>query len=103
MIERQQMLHLFKSKCTCLAPYGRESLALKYNGLYKILKKLGLVGYLVETPGRRKQTRVCHVNLMKPYFSRDELTEKKLDCTIVGTIETTTVLLKKTCLGSCLI
>ena len=27
--------------------------------------------YEIETPDRRKGTRVCHVNLLKPYYDRD--------------------------------
>ena len=44
----------------------------KYCGPYTILEKLGYVDYLIDTPNRRKQNRVCHVNLLKLYMRRDE-------------------------------
>ena len=44
----------------------------KYCGPYTILEKLGPVDYLIDTPNRRKQKRVCHVNLLKLYRRRDE-------------------------------
>ena len=44
----------------------------KYCGPYRILEKLGPVDYLTDTPSRRKQKRVCHVNLLKLYRRRNE-------------------------------
>ncbi|KAG1955416.1 hypothetical protein F2P79_008498 [Pimephales promelas] len=29
------------------------------------------LNYVIATPGRRKSTQLCHVNLLKPYYSRD--------------------------------
>ena len=44
----------------------------KYCGPYTILEKHGAVDYLIDTLNRRKQKRVCHVNLLKLYRRRDE-------------------------------
>ncbi|XP_068225915.1 uncharacterized protein [Palaemon carinicauda] len=35
-----------------------------------VKKKLNDVDYLVEIPGRRKKCQLCHINIMKKYFSR---------------------------------
>ncbi|XP_068208702.1 uncharacterized protein [Palaemon carinicauda] len=35
-----------------------------------VKKKLNYVDYLVEIPGRRKKYQLCHINIMKKYFSR---------------------------------
>ncbi|XP_068238379.1 uncharacterized protein [Palaemon carinicauda] len=35
-----------------------------------VKKKLNDVDYLVEIPGRRKKYQLCHINIMKKYFSR---------------------------------
>jgi hypothetical protein len=53
-------------------PLPGSPLQAKYFGPYRILEKLGPVDYLLDTPNRRKQKRVCHVNLLKPYHRRDE-------------------------------
>jgi hypothetical protein len=42
----------------------------KYFGPYTILNKLGPVDYFIDTPGRRKTQRICH--LLKPYHRRGE-------------------------------
>ena len=55
-----------------LLPIPGSPLQAKYYGPYKVLEKLGPVDYLIDTPGRRKVQRVCHVNLLKPYRRRDE-------------------------------
>lgn len=55
-----------------LLPLHGNPLQAKYCGPYRILEKLGPVDYLIDTPNRRKNKRVCHVNLLKPYRRRDE-------------------------------
>jgi len=57
-----------------LLPLPGNQLQAKYCGPYTILEKLGPVDYLIDTPNRRKQKRVCHVNLLKPYRRRDDKT-----------------------------
>ena len=55
-----------------LLPMVHKPLQAKYYGPYVIAEKLGPVDYVVHTPDRRKQRRVCHANLMKPYIRRLE-------------------------------
>ena len=39
----------------------------RYRGPFVVLNKLGPVNYLISTPGRRKQTRNVHINLLRKY------------------------------------
>jgi len=55
-----------------LLPLPGNPLQAKYCGPYTILEKLGPVDYFIDTPNRRKQKRVCHVNLLKLYKRREE-------------------------------
>lgn len=55
-----------------LLPMVNKPLQAKYYGPYVIVEKLGPVDYIVNTPDRRKQRRVCHANLIKPYVRRQE-------------------------------
>jgi hypothetical protein len=55
-----------------LLPIEGRPLEVKYFGPYKILRRVGTVDYILETPDRRKNSQLCHVNLLKPYFCRDE-------------------------------
>ncbi len=54
-----------------LLPMGGEKLGVKFYGPYRILKEVGECNYVVETPDRRLKSRLCHVNLLKPYYARD--------------------------------
>ncbi|XP_068213448.1 uncharacterized protein [Palaemon carinicauda] len=58
------------------AKFIRNPLRAQFSGPWKVLKKYNDVNYLIETPGKRRKTRVCHINMLKPYVSRDvELVE----------------------------
>ena len=42
----------------------------RYYGPYTVIKKISDVNYIVNTPGRRKQKQLCHVNMLKQYIDR---------------------------------
>ena len=42
----------------------------KYSGPYKVVKKISDTNYLVKTPDRRKETQVCHINMLKAYHEK---------------------------------
>ena len=48
-----------------LLPIPSNSLQAKYSGPYTVHKKLNDVDYIINTPGRRKQQRLCHINMIK--------------------------------------
>ena len=65
-----------KAKSRCFEPGDRvlvlfpvvgNPLQAKYSGPYKVFKKISVTNYLVKTPGRRKETQVCHINMLKAY------------------------------------
>ena len=35
-----------------------------------MVKKISDTNYLVKTPGRRKETQVCHINMLKAYHEK---------------------------------
>ena len=41
-----------------------------YCGPYTVEQKINRADYLVKTPGRRKEKRMCHINMLKPYHVR---------------------------------
>ena len=43
----------------------------RYYGLYFVHKKINDVNYIINTPGRRKQKQLCHINMLKEYIDRD--------------------------------
>ena len=68
-----------KAKSRCFEPGDRvlvlfpvvgNSLQAKYSGPYKVVKKISDTNYLVKTPGRRKETQVCHINMLKAYHEQ---------------------------------
>ena len=46
----------------------------RYCGPYTVEKKTSNVDYVINTPGRRKLKHLCHVNMLKPYHSKDNMT-----------------------------
>ena len=72
--DKKAKMTSFKSgdEVLALLPYRSNSLQAKFSGPYKVLEKLGPVDYRIDTPGRKKIERICHVIRLKPYFRRDE-------------------------------
>ena len=59
-------------KVLALLPIPGQPLQARYFGPYVVEKKIDNVNYVVQTPGRRKKTQLCHVNMLKEYFDRNE-------------------------------
>ena len=53
-----------------LFPVVGNPLQAKYSGPYKVVKKISDTNYLVKTPGRRKETQLCHINMLKAYYEK---------------------------------
>ena len=50
-----------------LEPARRSKLQLEWNGPYKVTRRVSEVDYEVQTPGRRREKKVYHVNLLKKW------------------------------------
>ena len=61
-------------KVLALLPIHGNPLQAKYCGPYTVAKKTSDVDYVINTPGRRKSKRLCHVNMLKPYHSKADMT-----------------------------
>ena len=57
-------------KVLVLFPVVGNPLQAKYSGPYKVVKKISDTNYLVKTPDRRKETQVCHINMLKAYHEK---------------------------------
>ena len=64
-----------------LLPMTGEPLGTKYVGPYTIESKMNDVDYVVQTPDRGRHTRVCHINMLKPYISREETVPRDIPST----------------------
>ena len=53
-----------------LLPVFGNMLQARYYGQYKVVKRVGDLDYVIETPDSRMSTQLCHVNMVKPYFER---------------------------------
>ena len=71
-----------KAKSRCFEPGDRvlvlfpvvgNLLQPKCSGPYKVVKKISDTNYLVKTPGRCKETQVCHINMLKAYREKPKL------------------------------
>ncbi|KAL2095752.1 hypothetical protein ACEWY4_007900 [Coilia grayii] len=55
-----------------LLPMRGNGLSTRFCGPYNIEKRVGDRNYVVSTPDRRARSRLCHINLLKPYVDRAE-------------------------------
>lgn len=53
-----------------LLPIPGSALSARFSGPYRILEKISDTDYVIDTPDRRRQSRVCYINMLKPYHSR---------------------------------
>ena len=76
----------FKSgdKVLALLPIPGRPLQARYFGPYTIDKKTSDLNYIINTPGRRKNKQMCHVNMLKEYFNRDSSISKPI--TVVNAV-----------------
>ena len=72
LYDRKSQNRVFKpgDKVLVLLSVQGNTLQARYHGPYKVLKRIGDLDYIIETPDRRKSTQLCHVNMVKPYFER---------------------------------
>lgn len=54
-----------------LLPIPGSALSARFSGPYLVEKKLSDTDYVVKTPDRRRQSRVCHINMLKLYHQRE--------------------------------
>ena len=59
-------------KVLVLLPTRTEKLLAKWKGPYKVLRKVGRVNYEIEVPGGRKEKKLFHVNMLKPWTNPEE-------------------------------
>ena len=71
-------------KVLALLPIPGRPLQARYFGPYTIDKKTSDLNYIVNTPGRRKNKQMCHVNMLKQYFDRDSSISKPI--TVVNNV-----------------
>ena len=58
-------------KVLLFLPTPGNALHSKFMGPYVVAQKLSPLNYVVHTPDRRKDSQLVHINLMKPYHSRE--------------------------------
>lgn len=54
-----------------LLPVSGHTLSARFSGPYEVHKKLSETDYVIHTPDRKRQSRVCHINMLKLDHSRN--------------------------------
>lgn len=55
-----------------LLPLPASPFRAKFSGPYIVTRRISELNYFISTPDRKKSEQLCHVNLLKPYYSRDQ-------------------------------
>lgn len=53
-----------------LLPHVKTLYQATFFGPCNVLRKVSVQNYLVEMPNKRKDNKICHINLLKPYFAQ---------------------------------
>lgn len=53
-----------------LLPVSGSAFQARFSGPYTIEKKISDLNYVISTPDKQRHSRVCHVNMFKPYYTR---------------------------------
>ena len=69
-----------------LLPVPGSSLQSRFTGPYIIEKKVNETNYVLRTPNRRRKTRMCHINMLKPYYARDQPEESVRSVSLVAPV-----------------
>ncbi|KAL6471399.1 hypothetical protein MHYP_G00200490 [Metynnis hypsauchen] len=57
-------------KVLALLPMSGSTLQTRFSGPYEVQQKLSPTNYVLTTPNRRRKSRICHINMLKPYVDR---------------------------------
>lgn len=57
-------------KVLVLMPTPGSALQARYYGPYHVKEKVSELDYVIATSDRRKKSRLCHINMLKPYIER---------------------------------
>ena len=55
-----------------LLPVLGSSLSARFSGPYTVKSKVSDTDYVIHTPERKRQTRLCHINMLKLFHSRED-------------------------------
>ena len=72
MLDRKAKSRCFEpgDRILVLFPVVSNPLQAKYSGHNKVVKKISDTNYFVRTPGRLKETQVCHISMLKAYYEK---------------------------------
>ena len=77
-----------------LLPTTGSALTARFSGPYVIKSKVSDTNYVIHTPERRRKVRLCHINMLKSYHSREAVRgeqEKTPETTAPGETSTSLV------------
>ncbi len=71
--DRKSVQRCFKEgdQVLVLLPVVGSALSAQFSSPYEVLRKLSDTDYVIRIPDRKRKTRVCHVNMLKAYHTRE--------------------------------
>ena len=75
-------------KILVLLPVPGNVLKARNQGPHEVERKVSELDYVIKTPGHRKSTKFCHINMLKSYFDRSRSYEVLVvNCYTVGSLQ----------------
>ena len=60
-------------KVLALIPLQGVPMGAKFSGPYEVIKRLSPTNDIISTPYRRRSQRLCHINMVKEFYTRDPI------------------------------
>lgn len=86
--KREKVRHFREGdKVLVYFPISGSPMAAECHGPYVIKEKVDHVNYIIQTPDHRKKTQLVHINLLKPYKTRETADDslQRLPCNNTNT------------------
>lgn len=72
-------------KVLVVLPVVGSALSARFSGPYVVERRVSDTNYLILTPERRRKTRLCHVNMLKPFHVRQGVSQPVLTTSVQST------------------
>lgn len=75
-----------EEKVLVLIPTPGSALTACFSGPYMVKSKVSETDYIIHTPDRRRKTRLCHVNMLKPYLCREKAKDETVNASVCHSV-----------------
>lgn len=86
--DKNAVVHNFLpgEKVLLLIPTPGSALTARFSGPYVVKSKVSETDYIIHTLDQRRTTRLCHVNMLKPYLCREKAKDETVNASVCHSV-----------------